>query len=248
MSICLACLLLITSNAARAENAAPPPVFIVPYAGADVAPRANYTYGGVVMSLNGDLTRPGFAARVFAAYGEYENRNFAATSGRIQGHVVMSEALVGYQTYRESYRIGGYIGLERQDVYMLMPDLGGVKSRSAENGVKVLLDFETLPTTPYYLNAMASYSEAFNSYWIRLRPGRRFGAVTLGPELTFQGNREGNNQRAGIFAAATWPFGNGNYFSASLSGGYALIGKQDFTTIVGTHSGAYGSLLGIFYF
>ncbi|MDR2195562.1 MAG: cellulose biosynthesis protein BcsS [Gallionellaceae bacterium] len=244
---------LLFANGAHADANIPQaktnaPIYIVPYAGIDKAPGASLAYGGAVFSLDGSkLTESGFVGRLFASYGEYENRNFVALTGRVQGHVTTRDALVGYQTYGEFWRAGGYVGVERQDLYVRLPDLGGVESRAAETGIKTLGEFETR-NTAFYVNAMATYSDAFDTWWVRVRPGYQNGGFTVGPELTWQGNTADSNRRAGVFATMIYPLGNDNYFSASLNGGYAYIGDDSLNAVTGTRSGAYGGVIAILYF
>jgi hypothetical protein len=226
---------------------ADPPGWIVPYLGVDFAPGSWFTYAGVVLAPNGNLAEPGVVIRSFGGYGEFKYNNPTVSAQRIHGSISMADAMVGYQTFGEYYRVAGYVGIENQNIH-LSPADPTAKVDGEKTGVKFLGEFETNNRTPFYLNAMASYSTAFDSYWIRLRPGYRTSSFIFGPEVAFQGNRGGDSQRIGGFISLERPIGRGNYFGITAATGYTLGGKSNPSISGGTHNGVYGSLLVYLFF
>jgi hypothetical protein len=224
------------------------PGWIVPYVGMDVGPAANYFgYGGVVFSPEGDLTKPSVVIRSFAGYGEFKYNSASVPGGRVKGDISMFDALIGYQTLGKVFRLGGYIGIEHQDID-LSPLDPTAKVKGAETGVKFLGEFETNDRMRFYLNATASYSTAFDTYRVQLRPGYRAASFIFGPEAVFQGNKGGDTQKVGGFVTLSAPISNGNYLGVTTYLGHAFSGKGNQGPFGGTGDGIYGGMIVSFFF
>jgi hypothetical protein len=222
------------------------PGWIVPYAGVAAGPGSMFGYGGVVLAPNANLTKSGIVARGFYGAGSFSYDNAAVAGGEVDGTIRMFDTLAGYQVYGPKVRVGGYVGVEHQDI-QLTPNDPTATVNGKSTGVKVLGEFETRDNVRVYFNTSASYSKAFDTYRVQIRPGLRLPlSLRAGPEVVFQGNKGGDARRVGLFLMLDSSIGHGNYFGLTGSGGYAYAADGAEGNFAG--QGAYGGLLASFFF
>lgn len=219
------------------------PVWRVPFTGIDMAPGSTFGYGGILVAPSGDFTKSGFILRAFGGYGAFDYDSAAVPGGKVNGRVALGDVMIGYQTFGEFYRLAGYIGVEHQDI-SLSPFDPTATVVGGETGFKAVGEFETNQKSKLYLNLMASYSTAFDSFSARVRPGYRFDNVIIGPEGGWQENRSSENQRAGGFVTVNHTINPSMYLSVTGYGGYVFVGKDSSgPSIGGSRDGPYGGLV-----
>jgi hypothetical protein len=170
---------------------APTPPRGVFFSGADAAQGSWYAYDGVVIALNGDLTRDGFMLRLYGSYVQYDLDPGHGTGWQ-------GDAMVGYKFSRGPVWGSIFIGVDSQN-YNLSPDDPTAKVRGQETGFKVAGHLSTAYGSPFYAAIEGNYSTAFDSYWARARVGLYRDKLTWGPEYAVLGNVDFDAQRAGGF-------------------------------------------------
>ena len=159
------------------------------FSGYDVVEGARYAFAGMVLALNNDISRDGWALRL---YGSRVDFDLDPGDGRgWQGDVML-----GYRFVRKHMYGGIYVGGDYQN-YRLSPDDPTAKVRGTEVGVKVAAELATSKELPYYFALNGNYSTAFDVYWARARVGLIRGGVTFGPEGIVFADQEFNAQRWG---------------------------------------------------
>src|SRR5206468_1065205 len=133
------------------------------FSGIDVVKDSRYVFDGVIVALNGDLSRDGFVVR---AYGSRDDFDLNPGDGRAwQG-----DLMLGYITSRNHIEAGIYVGVDYQNV-TLSPDDPTAKVRGSETGFKIAANVNTDREVPYYFSLHGNYSTAFDAYWARVRAG-----------------------------------------------------------------------------
>jgi hypothetical protein len=202
------------------------------FTGVDVANNSWHAYLGGVTALSGQdiTTQDGWLARVAAGYGEYEYGRPGILSD-VDGDGTTVDLMAGYgfnlgQGARASVYLGG--NYQHHD---LSPDDPLNEVEGGEGGVKGQLEFRFAPVDHVGVNAIGSYSTAFDTYWSRLDVGYNFGGFSVGPEVSFFGNEEFNAHRFGA-RVGDIDFGFANL---ALHGGWANSDRED-------GDGGYGGL------
>jgi hypothetical protein len=161
------------------------------FTGFDAVEGARYAFAGVVVALNNDISRDGWAVR---AYGSWVGYDLNPGDGRgWQG-----DLMLGYRFVREHYYGGIYAGIDYQN-YQLDPDDPTAEVRGTEVGLKIAAELATTRQGPYYFALHGNYTTAFDTYWARARAGLTHRGVTFGPEGSVVGNVEFDAQRLGGF-------------------------------------------------
>jgi hypothetical protein len=161
------------------------------FSGVDTAPGSWYTYDGIVVAVNGDLSRDGFLVRLYGSYVQYDLDVGHGTGWQ-------GDAMVGYRFSRGPVWGSIFVGVDTQD-YRLRPDDPTEKVRGTETGFKVAADLSTDYEHPFFGSIEGNYSTAFDSYWARARVGLNRNKLTWGPEFSVLGNTDFNAQRLGGF-------------------------------------------------
>ncbi len=204
---------------------------LVYFSGTNIKERANYSYAGIVYALNGDLSREGLLLRGVFGLGEYEYDTLGVVGGEVEGDLTQFDITIGYQMYRDQTRLSGYIGVNYQDHDLDPQDLAN-STRGDELGLIVQAEIETTLSHSLLASIITNFSTANDSYWSRVRLGRKFDRFTIGPEFLAMGNEEYDGQRYGVFI-------NGidlGFANIGVSGGFADVnGTQG-------DSSAYGSI------
>ena len=138
-------------------------------------------------------SRPGKLRQLLLRYG------FSPT-GRAEVDFTRASGSVGYQYVGGALTGSLFAGLEyaKHDFNPGIVDPLNVNDRwgAIFNGRVATTDNSRYP---FALDAQ--YSTANNEYWVRARPGIKFGKVTVGPELGALGNRSYDEVRFGGFTA-----------------------------------------------
>jgi len=203
------------------------------YGGYDVVKGARYVYDGLLVALNGDLGKDGFAIRVYGARVDFDQN-----PGEGRGY--QADFMVGYLFNIRDISGSIFVGPDWQNI-KLSPDDPTAEVRGTEFGVRVAADLRTAEKLPYFVNLSGSYSSAFNSYWSRLRMGAKLSGVTLGPEVIALGNESFDAQRVGAFATFKLPRTS---IEITFSGGHQFVSGSDGGTTGGTGGaeGTYGAI------
>jgi Cellulose biosynthesis protein BcsS len=163
------------------------------FSGYDVVEGARYAFAGMILALNNDISRDGWALRLYGS-----RVDFDLDPG--DGRGWQGDAMLGYRFVRKHMYGGIYVGGDYQN-YRLSPDDPTAKVRGTEVGVKVAAELATSKELPYYFALNGNYSTAFDVYWARARVGLIRGGVTFGPEGIVFGDEEFNAQRLGGFVS-----------------------------------------------
>src|SRR5262245_11256907 len=173
---------------------APEPPRGVLFSGIDGGEGARYMYGGVVVALNGDLTRDGFVVRAYGSRVDYD-----LDPGNGVGW--QGDLMLGYKFARGALWGTVFAGVDYQN-HRLSPHNPDENVRGTEIGFKVGADLSTPYGSQFYAALSANYSTAFDTYWARVRFGHHRGNFTFGPEGIVMGNEGFDAQRLGGFL--TW--------------------------------------------
>jgi hypothetical protein len=165
------------------------------FAGADAREESDVGYAGLTYYFNEDILADGFLIRAVASRANYE---YKTNFGETDADVIGSELMVGYQKVWDSFTARGLIGLDYED-HDFSPDNIFDDNRGSDTGVKVRAEVETDFSSPDYASLLVSYGSAKERYWARLRGGREFSGLVVGPELIFLGDQEYDEQRLGAF-------------------------------------------------
>lgn len=189
------------------------------WAGVDVTDDSSFVYLGGFHALNGDLDLDGYLIRASVGYGDFDYNTVAVTGLGVDGDAFAADLMGGYQHYfwDNTFRFSGFVGIDYQNVDVSPNDPGNTATGS-ETGVKGLLDLTAMLSENVDMNANVSYSTAFETYYGSATVGYDFGPLTLGPEITFLGNEEYDQQR---FGARVSDINVGNVFGLSLNAGHA---------------------------
>ncbi|TAL39348.1 MAG: cellulose biosynthesis protein BcsS [Alphaproteobacteria bacterium] len=202
------------------------------FTGVDVAHNSWSAYLGGVTALSGqDITsQDGWLARAAIGYGEYDYDRPGILSD-VDGDYTDGDLMIGYGHSFGNGRVSAYLGGNYQH-HDLSPDDPLNEVEGGEGGVKGQLEFRLAPVDHVTVNAIGSYSTAFENYWSRLDVGYNFGGFSVGPEVGLYGNDEFNAARFGGqirdidlgFAAMDLHGGWVNSNRRDGDGGYGALG------------------------
>jgi hypothetical protein len=174
------------------------------WTGVDFAPDAYYVYLGAVTGLNAqDInTQSGWLLRGDVGFGEYDYDTVfpGPVNTNVEGDVFAGDILIGYRHNFGNGHITAYLGGDLQN-HDLSPDDASNSVDGGEGGVKGQIELKASPATNVNVGAIGSYSSAFDTYWSRFDASYDFGAFSLGPEISFLGNEEYHQFRAGAAAS-----------------------------------------------
>ncbi|MEZ0224833.1 MAG: cellulose biosynthesis protein BcsS [Alphaproteobacteria bacterium] len=206
------------------------------FTGVDVANNSWHAYLGGVTALSGQdiTTQDGWLARAAVGYGEYEYDRVLLLSD-VDGDATTGDLMIGYGHSFGNGRISAYLGGNYQH-HELDPNDPLNEVEGSEGGVKGQLEFRLAPVDHIGVNAIGSYSTAFDTYWSRLDVGYNFGGFSVGPEVSFYGNEEFNAHRfGGRVGDIDLGFANvalhGGWANSSREGGDGGYGALDFSKL-----------------
>ena len=209
------------------------------FSGYDFIKDSRYVFDGMVLALNGDLSRDGFALRIYGSRVDYD-----LDPGDGRGY--QADLMLGYRFSRNQLYGGIYAGVDYQD-YKLKPDDPTAKVRGTEVGFAVAGNLETSRDLPHYFSLAGKYSTAFDSYWSRLRLGLNRGRVTFGAEGIAMGDVDYDAQRLGGFVMFDVKLIPRMPFEVTLSAGHQFSGGSSSTPTgtgsVGGGEGNYGLIV-----
>lgn len=200
------------------------------FTGVDVANNSWHAYLGGVTALSGqDITsQDGWLARAGVGYGEYEYGRGILSD--VDGDMTTGDLMIGYGHSFANGRVSAYLGGNYQH-HDISPNDPLNEVEGSEGGVKGQLELRFSPVNNVGVNAIGSYSTAFDTYWTRLDIGYNFGGFSVGPEVSFSGNEEYNSTRfGGRIGDIDLGFAN-----VALHGGWVNSNRED-------ADGGYGAL------
>jgi hypothetical protein len=156
----------------KAQAAQDAPQQGVWFGGVDVVTGATYTFDGVIVAFNRDISKDGWALR---AYGS--RVDFDEDPG--DGRGWQGDLMLGYLFNRGAFSGGVYLGADYQN-YTLSPDDPAISVRGTEWGFKVAGDVTTWMIGPVFRSRQLL--TAFDSYWSRVRVGHNRNHVIYGIE------------------------------------------------------------------
>lgn len=253
----------IASFGARAADALPPP----PAAAPAIAPTIEITsfststtrriwdqYLEGTFALQSNLEESGFRSRLGLGFGRYDYPISGADAdvpfsdiglpwikevGKISGRYQEGAFLVGYQIVADRYSLLGLVGAGVQHHSLSRPDPENLV-RGTRWGFNVAAELDAYPTDHTMFYSYGTYSTAFQSGYVDVRPGylvfEHFSLGTLfsatniyiGPQGIWESNRHDRIWKVGAHLTIS-EFGP---FHATFAGGYAY---DNFNK-----SGAYG--------
>jgi hypothetical protein len=211
------------------------------FGGYDVVKDATYAFDGVIVALNRDLSKDGWALRAYGSRLDFD-QNPTGDGRGWQGDVML-----GYLFHRRSMDGGIYIGADYQN-YRQSPDDPTSHVRGTEWGFKVAGDIATSDESPLYLSLDGSYSTAFNSFWSRARVGHNRSRLIYGIEGQAFGDESFLAQRLGAFLTFEVPLRPGRPLEITLSGGHQFVrnsnnGDPSDGVSIGGGEGTYGTIV-----
>lgn len=193
------------------------------FAGSNFRSESSFGYFGFIHATNGDLAKNGFLLRAAGLYNQYSYSSTAVTGGRVNADAGLTEALVGYQLFINSYLVRGFIGLDYEG-HNLIPfntyDYNGHTSA----GIKLFTHFETPYINPLYAQALIGYGTAKDRLWTQFRTGYNFGPIIMGPEFYVMRNPASYDRRVGGFMGFRLP--QLYPLELSISSGYSRVPKN----------------------
>jgi len=187
----------------------------VVFTGLTVGEDNSYAYLGGATAVNGDIDKDDVLIRASAGYGQYNYRAPALVDEKENGQITSTDLMLGYQKHFSGGRATVFGGANYDDHRLHKGDSGN-RVAGGKAGAKAQFELLLEPSDKFHFNHIASYSSAYNSYWISNFLGWNCDDFSFGPEVTFLGNRAFNQQKIGV------GFGKINIQSVSLflSAGY----------------------------
>lgn len=170
------------------------------FTGTDNREDADYYYIGLIHHFSGNILSDGFMVRAMGSYADYEY-NRGSFLGDTDGDATNFDVMLGYQKVMEHFSARAFVGFEYED-HDLSPNNSFDDNRGTHLGVKVQGELETDFASPAYGSLLTSYGSANGRYYTRLRGGYEFSGFVIGPEVSFLGDQEYNEQRYGAFITA----------------------------------------------
>jgi len=172
---------------------------VATFYGIDVTEESFYAFSGALVALNGDLGRPGFVVRGFAAVGDYDYET-DVPGGEVDADAFDGDLMIGYQgNLARNVGWSAFVGAGYID-NDLDPNDPSNPVRGSEAGFKVASAVEVKDPKPFFWGLEGEYNTAYDSYWSRARIGyKTFGSVVIGPEGVFFGDETYGVRRIGAF-------------------------------------------------
>lgn len=204
--------------------------------GGDFQNQASAGSVGGIYALSGNLDAQGWLVRGQFTYAGFDFNNGSTVAGSGHGNFSDGSGLIGYQIVGNGLAASGYVGLDYQS-YNFDPASANTNGLGNRAGVMLAGRIATLGSTQYPFAIDGQYSTAYNEFWVRARPGVKFGNLTVGPEVVGLGNNVFDEVRGGGFAS--YDISRGVTVQADL--GYA-DGLRDNNGVGRGVSGAYGGV------
>jgi hypothetical protein len=214
----------------------PPPLSGVWFSGMDWVTGARYMFDGASIALNRDLSRDGFALRLYGS-----RTDFDRDPG--DGRTWQGDVMLGYIFSRGPIYGDVYVGVDYQDV-KLSPDDPTERVRGSATGLKVAAGVGTSRELPHYVNLSGSYSTAFDTYWARARLGLTHNKFVLGTEGIAFGDVGFDAQRLGGFVIFDLKLAPNFPVEVTLSAGHQFVSGSNGEAVGGSGGGegTYGSI------
>jgi Cellulose biosynthesis protein BcsS len=209
------------------------------FGGFDAVKDATYGFDGVIVAFNRDISKDGWALRVYGSRVDFDQEPTG------DGRGWQGDLMLGYLFHRTGFSGGIYMGADYQN-YKLSPDDPDTSVRGTEWGFKVAGDIASSDDRPLYLSLAGSYSTAFDSYWTRARIGHNRNRIIYGIEGQAFGNEDFNAQRLGGFLTFQVPLRPSTPLEVTLSAGHQFVndsGSSGDSISTGGAAGTYGTIV-----
>lgn len=158
----------------------------VALAGIEGANDTHSAYLGTVLPLRRSTLGKGWVQRYWLDYTAYRYEKLPGQD--IDARVAGAEAALGYQDSSERGWWSAYLG-GRYSNTRLSPDDLSNEDRGGDFSAKLQFEGETVLSSQWRLNGIASHVVGHSSYWARLRAQTTLGGhLLIGPELVAQGD------------------------------------------------------------
>jgi Cellulose biosynthesis protein BcsS len=242
--------LVSSAHAADMATKAPPPAASPAFSdvsssvfwlGGDFKTNVAAGTAGGIYALNGNLAAPGWLVRGQFTYVGYDFASTLAPSGTAHSTFADGSGAIGYQVFGNGLVASGFVGVDYQN-YTTNPAAAASTGVGDKWGAVFIGRVATIGGTPYPFDIDGSYSTANNSFWIRGRPGVRFGNLRLGPEVIGLGNNVFDEVRVGGYAS----YDVSRNFIVQADLGYADPTRGENTAGGRGGRGAYGGVVLVF--
>jgi hypothetical protein len=206
------------------------------YTGFDNREQRSSAFLSMVYAFNRNIDIDGFLIR---AQTSYEKTSTVVAGGTVDGLLIGSHLLIGYQKILTWAYARLYVGPDYER-YRLAPNKNYGSNWENIYGVKVRGIWGTDTKSPIFAELVADFSSASNRYLARGRIGQSLlEGVIIGPEGILSGNRTRTDNRAGIFvlfrSLGLQPvdfYISGGYSNTSADrGGGSAYGALEFYTL-----------------
>jgi hypothetical protein len=155
-----------------------------------------YAVLGLVHAINGNIGKDGFLVHLSAEHLEYDYVNPGPTVFEADGWG--GGIMLGYQFVMDKSKIALYAGVAHRDIDV--KPLDPTSETAGENtAFKGQVEGYFGIGADCDLSALASYFDAAETYYTRVRAGFHLDAITLGPEVSLHGSDEYDSQEYGGF-------------------------------------------------
>jgi hypothetical protein len=155
---------------------------------------------GGVYALSGNLDTSGWLLRGQANYAAFGIDNSPSFVGHGHGNFADGSGMIGYQVVGNGLAAAGFVGFDYQS-YTINPRAANTNGLGDRGGVIFAGRLASAGLTQFPFAIDGQYSTAYNEFWVRARPGVKFGNVTVGPEVIGMGNNVYNEVRGGGYVS-----------------------------------------------
>jgi hypothetical protein len=218
---------------------APPTKSVVMTSGAEFAPESWASYSSALVSVGGDIAKPGIVLNGFLLGGQYSYDTDAVAAGNVDADFLRGHVMVGYAGVFGQLWWGAYAGVDVENHDLEPGDPTNAVS-GTETGFKIANEMMTVAVPDVFAYSYFSYSTAFDTYYMHAQVGPRFHDIAFGVEGVLLGDEEWSGQRIGSFVRLPFDLGEGAPGGTlMLSGGYQY---SDDEPPARGNEGAYGTL------
>jgi hypothetical protein len=206
----------------------------------------NY-YSTLITALNRDIDKDGVLFRIQGSADLFDYNTVAnCTRAKIDGTEWQGAALVGYQVIRDDINYSAYVGVEDLSVNLSPKDFNN-PVRGNQVGVGVIGEIETEQEKRFYGDVQGEYTSAFQTYFVRVRTGAKFGPglpasqLAVGPEGSLLGDQSFNAQRVGAFVLLPIDLKAIGRLEVIAAGGYQWVSSNSEDIVSGSLAGGTGA-------
>lgn len=206
----------------------------------------NY-YSSLITAINRDIDKDGFLFRVQGTFDQFEYNTVLRRAGaKIDGTEWQEAAFVGYQVIRDDINYSVYAGFEDLSANLSPKDFNN-PVRGSQAGAGVIGEIETEQEKRFYGDVQGEYTSAFQTYFVRVRAGAKFGPglpasqLAIGPEGSLLGDQSFNAQRLGAFVLLPIDLKAIGRLEVIAAGGYQWVSSNSEDIASGSLAGGTGA-------